>query len=105
MQPPVPDNFIPEGVVAGFSGKVAVVVVGIFVGRGLGCGLGLSKTVLCSHLTLKAWLQQLQLGSNLSPFAQFLTTGLVSVQRRKVLHFGSAGFGATEPEGQLFSEK
>ena len=64
--------------------------------------LGPCAVELCSHLTWTAWLQQLHLGSNLNPAAQFLTTGSVSVQSRKVLHSGSDGFGATDPDGQAF---
>ena len=89
---------LPEGVIVGFCVKGAFVVAGVCVGRGLG------TVELCSHFTWTACLQHLQFGSNLNPVAQFLTTGSISVQRRKVLHSGSAGLGATDPDGQAFPE-
>ena len=84
--------------------KGAFVVVKVVAGVVVVRGLGPCAVELCSHLTWAAWLQQLHLGSNLNPEAQFLTTGSVSVQSRKVLHSGSDGLGATDPDGQAFPE-
>ena len=79
---------------------MAKVVAGVGVGR----GLVTFAVDLCSHSTWAEWLQQLHLGSNFSLAAHFFTTGSVSVQRRNVRHSGSAGLGATDPDGHAFSE-
>ena len=64
----------------------------------MGLGVGVRDPVsVGSHLTLAAWLQHLQPGSNLSPLGHFLMTGALAVQMRNELHLGSDGFGTADP--------
>ena len=78
--------------------------MGLWVGVGVGLAVGLGLGVVGrdpwdwgSHLTLLAWLQHLQPGSNLSPLGHFLTMGALDEQTKNELHFGSDGFGTIDP--------